>query len=103
MLRAGFSIRKRRSERRGGEVEWWRGGEVERWRGGVVERWRGGVVERWRGGVVEWWSGGVVECGCWRRSAAYGLETDVLWRWFLSPEARDGTVEGSNPDGWCNL
>jgi hypothetical protein len=62
-----------------------------------VERWSGGEVERWRGGEVEWWSGGVVECGCWRRSAAYGLETDVLWRRFLSPEARDGTVEGSNP------
>jgi hypothetical protein len=62
------------------EVEWWRGGEVERWRGGVVEWWSGGVVEWWSGGEVEWWSGGevewwsggVVECGCWRRSAAYG-------------------------------
>jgi hypothetical protein len=62
MLRAGFSIRKRRSER--------------------------------RGGVVEWWSGGVRVLEAIRHLR---LETDVLWRRFLSPEARDRTVEGSNP------
>jgi hypothetical protein len=62
MLRAGFSIRKRRSGETGG-VEGrrgWSGGgdgvaEGMEWRRG----WSGGgdgVVEWWSGGVVEWWS-----------------------------------------------
>jgi hypothetical protein len=64
MLRAGFSIRKRRRGETGG-VEGrrgWSGGgdgvaEGMEWRRG----WSGGVVEWWSGGVVEWWSSGVVE------------------------------------------